>query len=351
MYIHSVIGRDADIDDDIMDDTDDDDVVDGNDNDDIFDEDYKDEEEQADDNDDTEVNGDEDDEDDDVEERDTFDLDCDDDDADDFFSSDMFRNAVELLDRDEIPRPPPAQPPTRKAETEDDNEDPPPPKPDVSGMDEEDAAAAVKVWRKQRKAWTDRRARQRRHQRAGIADLIQYTGDSTRTLRLMSVVQQRRLMSGESFETKDILRMRIAEEANLGNKEITTVRSDKYQLLVVGEDFYVKANNTERRGWVVSTAVCRDGDGPMPENAASRKIKWLGKHAKNNNCIDLVQSDDDDDDDEDDVAIARVVGGSDSGLSAGSKSMEDNDVDDEDGEACEYYFLFTSSISQLMLAY
>ena len=77
------------------------------------------------------------------------------------------------------------------------------------------------------------------------------------------------------------------------NKEITTVRSDKYQLLVVGEDFYVKANNTERRGWVVSTAVCRDGDGPMPENAASRKIKWLGKHAKNNNCIDLVQSDDD----------------------------------------------------------
>ena len=70
----------------------------------------------------------------------------------------MFRNAVELLDRDEIPRPPPAQPPTRKAETEDDNEDPPPPKPDVSGMDEEDAAAAVKVWRKQRKAWTDRSA-------------------------------------------------------------------------------------------------------------------------------------------------------------------------------------------------
>ena len=32
LYIHSVIGRDADIDDDIMDDTDDDDVVDGNEN-------------------------------------------------------------------------------------------------------------------------------------------------------------------------------------------------------------------------------------------------------------------------------------------------------------------------------
>ena len=69
--------------------------------------------------------------------------------------------------------------------------------------------------------------------------------------------------------------MRIPEEANLSNKEINTVRSDKMQLLVVGVDFYVKASNTERRGWVVSTAICREGDGTIPVNAASRKIKCL----------------------------------------------------------------------------
>jgi hypothetical protein len=82
---------------------------------------------------------------------------------------------------------------------------------------------------------------------------------------------------GDSFQAKDTLRMRIAEEANLRNKEITIVRSDAMQLVVVGVDFYVKANNTERRGWVVTTAICREGDGIVPTNASTRKIKWLGR--------------------------------------------------------------------------
>ena len=90
--------------------------------------------------------------------------------------------------------------------------------------------------------------------------------------------------------------MHIAEEANLGHKEITTVRSDRMQLVVVGVDFYVKANNnnTESRGWVVSSAICRKGDGAIPDNAATCKIKWLGRPDKDGNCIDLSHSKDKD---------------------------------------------------------
>ncbi len=136
----------------------------------------------------------------------------------------------------------------------------------------------------------------RRNERIGNGDLLVYTGDASPLLRLMTVVQQRRLMVGDSFENKDTLRMRIAEEANLANKEISTVRSDTMQLVVVGVDFYVKANNTERRGWVVSSAICRNGDGEMPNNAATQKIRYLGRQC-DTNTIDLSRSDDDDDDD------------------------------------------------------
>ena len=211
-----------------------------------------------------------------VDERDTFDLDCDDEAADDFFASDAFNAVVERLGDDErplLPRPS-DRAPTRNSNTD----DLPPEKPDVSAMEDDVAAMALKAYRVERKRWTDRRARQRRHAERNVdMDILHYSGDCTPMLRMMTEVQQRRLMVGDSFQAKDTLRMRIAEEANLRNKEITIVRSDAMQLVVVGVDFYVKANNTERRGWVVTTAICREGDGIVPTNASTRKIKWLGR--------------------------------------------------------------------------
>ena len=240
------------------------------------------------DDDDDDHDDDDDDDDDDalLDAHDTFDLQCDNDPAERFFASEAFSRAVALLDEDEEPERPM---PPRVSET-----DPPPQKPDVSSMKAEDAASAMKAWRVDRKRWTDRRARLRRSERIGNGDLLVYTGDASPVLRLMSVVQKRRLMVGDSFETKDTLRMRIAEEANLANIEITTVRSDTTQLVVVGVDFYVKANNTERRGWVVSSAICRDSDGEMPTNAATQKIRYLGRQC-DTNTIDLSRSDDDED--------------------------------------------------------
>ena len=64
----------------------------------------------------------------------------------------------------------------------------------------------------------------------------------------------------------ELLRMRIAEEANLRGVWITTLQSDTPVLLVVGNNFYIKANNTECNGWAVTTAIVQLGDGNMPAN-------------------------------------------------------------------------------------
>ncbi len=109
----------------------------------------------------------------------------------------------------------------------------------------------------------------------GIGGFLTYSGDACPILWLMSVVQQRCLVVGDTFQFKETLSMRIAEEANIRGVEISIVRSDKFQLLVVGVEFYVKASFSERKGWVVTTAIVCEGDRMMPINAATQKAKWL----------------------------------------------------------------------------
>jgi hypothetical protein len=97
----------------------------------------------------------------------------------------------------------------------------------------------------------------------------------------MSEVEVRRLHPRDSFGSKEILRMRIAEEANLRGVWISTIRSDHRVLEVVGDQFYVKANNTERNGWVVNTAIVRLGDGNLPNNSVTRQFaKRLAEEAR-----------------------------------------------------------------------
>ena len=223
-----------------------------------------------------------------------------------------------------------------------DEDDPPPVKPDCSAMTEEDAFDALKSWKKRRKAWTDRRARKRRQKKIGfgVGDLLTYSGDASPGLRMMTVVQQRRLAAGDTFQFKTTLAMRIAEEANLRGIQISTVRSDQSQMLVVGVDFYVKASNSERRGWVVTTAVVREGDGNMPDNAATRKVKWLPQPpaADEDDCIDLVLSSDEDDESKPaNIKIASDTDDEEDGdyeeseVENGDDELDNVDSDDEKG--------------------
>ena len=131
--------------------------------------------------------------------------------------------------------------------------DPPPEKPDCSEMMEEDAFDAMKHWKKQCKVWTDRHARRCRRNMSslGIGDFLTYSCDACPIHRLMSVIQQCCLVVGDTFQLKETLSMHIAEEANLRGVEISMVHSNKFQLLVVGVEFYVQASFSECKGWVI----------------------------------------------------------------------------------------------------
>jgi hypothetical protein len=60
------------------------------------------------------------------------------------------------------------------------------------------------------------------------------------------------------------------------------------------------------KGWVVTTATVREGDGMMPENAAMRKVKWLPTPFSDV-TIDLLELDDDDHSQHSDHTVAAIA--------------------------------------------
>ena len=76
----------------------------------------------------------------------------------------------------------------------------------------------------------------------------------------MSVVENHGLVKGDTFKNKNLLQLCISEEANLRGISTRANRSDVINLTVVGINFYVNATFHEHSGWVVHTAVCREGD-------------------------------------------------------------------------------------------
>jgi hypothetical protein len=76
----------------------------------------------------------------------------------------------------------------------------------------------------------------------------------------MSVVENVRLNVGDVFRNKDVLKLRIAEEANLRGISTRVLRSDLMNLTVVGINFYVHATVYENVGWCIHAAVCRECD-------------------------------------------------------------------------------------------
>ena len=136
-----------------------------------------------------------------------------------------------------------------------------PPKPDTTGMSEEDASAALTDWGKK---WKRDNDTNRRTAAAAAAlqefdeslDLSghQFTGVCSRTLREMKDVELHPLRKGDTFPNKELVMLRIAEEANLFAIRIQTRRSDLFQLQVYGaggDPFHVHANyRTAKNMWV-----------------------------------------------------------------------------------------------------
>jgi hypothetical protein len=76
----------------------------------------------------------------------------------------------------------------------------------------------------------------------------------------MSDVEKARLSVGHIFRSKDVVKLRIAEEANLRGISTRVQRSDVMNLTVVGVNFYVHATVYENKGWCIHAAVCRECD-------------------------------------------------------------------------------------------
>ena len=135
--------------------------------------------------------------------------------------------------------------------------------PDCTGMDQNEKENAMALYKVQRKAYVDQIRRQRliKHVDQNTLSVGLYTGCLHPTLRPMSVVEEYRLRVGDTFPEIELLKLRIAEEANLRGISYHTTRSEIRQLLCYGYKFVVEANNTEyAQGFVVTVCSVRSGD-------------------------------------------------------------------------------------------
>ncbi len=132
-----------------------------------------------------------------------------------------------------------------------------PPRPDTAGMSATKAQEAIKEWRVLRKAHTDKM--QREHRRlfgSNAARENEYSVFLDARLRLMLDAEVTPLLNGYTFPMKEILLIRITEEANFCGCQIAIARSNNYQVYVrgcAGSLFQVKASCSIKLGWKVTT--------------------------------------------------------------------------------------------------
>jgi hypothetical protein len=120
-----------------------------------------------------------------------------------------------------------------------------PPRPDTSGMSAAKAQEANKEWRVLCKEHTDKM--QRKHRMlfgSNAATEIEYSGVVDARLWLMLDVEVTPLLKEHTFPMKEMLMIRIAEEANFCGCQIAIVQSSNYQVYIrgcTGSLFEIKA--------------------------------------------------------------------------------------------------------------
>jgi hypothetical protein len=103
----------------------------------------------------------------------------------------------------------------------------------------------------------------------------------------MEYVESHLLDKGHTFQLKEMLQVRIAEEVNLHLIKAKTIRSNSMNLTVAGRNFYVSTTYSVQYGWQVMKAWCRfeDDFSIIPKNHMVMedkglrppfKSKWVG---------------------------------------------------------------------------
>ena len=144
---------------------------------------------------------------------------------------------------------------------------------------------AKQEYKRERKKFTDGLRLKRLKDQNDNFDPEEFSGCLTLGLRTMVDIQNCRLEVNHTFPDKEILVLRVAEEANLRGINFVCTRSDLRDFKCTGPRFCVIARHTERQGWFVSVAnICEcdefGGDvvdvDDMPEKLTSPfRSKWI----------------------------------------------------------------------------
>ena len=150
------------------------------------------------------------------------------------------------------------------------------------------------------------------------SDIVEHSGVLTDVLRMMTEVQASPLLVGHTFPDKELLLLRIGEEANISGCRVSCKRSDDYRVQIYGSDssssFCVKAVFSISAGWKITTAETRDialsqADSDNFEDVATEPDHGLeGVDENDDDHADGVIGDADSDGDADEVIMSVAKG-------------------------------------------
>ena len=158
-----------------------------------------------------------------------------------------------------------------------------PDEPNLEGMDEDQVATAMKLYRKACKAFNDRSLNNQ--SRLSVDgdddaqdDVIECTGVCTDKLRMMTEVESFPMMVGHTYPSQVIVRLRLAEEANLCECLMSVHKSDARQVIASGmknnNSFSIKVLYSNSKAW--SVMKCDTCPIPLPKNDAGLALVELG---------------------------------------------------------------------------
>ncbi len=128
-----------------------------------------------------------------------------------------------------------------------------PVEPNYAGMSDADAYEAKVNYLNERKKFRDARRRERLQAAKGSSfDEDDYTGDLTPMLHPMTQVKLSRLKQGQTFPDRNLIALRVAEEANYQEIEFRCDKSNGMKMYCRGqESFLVYATNSDT-GWTIT---------------------------------------------------------------------------------------------------
>ncbi len=102
---------------------------------------------------------------------------------------------------------------------------------------------------KARKAYTDKQETAHVKSDKSLSKSSSFTGKQNDRLCTMNEVEKSGLIDNQTLKSKDVLQLRISEEANFRGINTIAIQSDHTNVNVIGINLYVNATFSEKVGW------------------------------------------------------------------------------------------------------